>query len=39
MGVDIPDIQQNIHWWLPSTLEAYVQENCKYGLDGRHKLI
>ena len=34
MGVDCPDIRTVIHWGLPSTLEEYVEETGKSGLDG-----
>lgn len=35
MGVDVADIQQIIHWGMPSTLEEYVQEAGRSGRDGR----
>ena len=38
MGVDISDIQQIIHWGLPSTLKEYVQETGRCGRDGRYSV-
>ena len=34
LGIDIPDVQQVIHWGLTSTVEEYVQESGRASRDG-----
>ena len=38
MGVDIPDVDQIIHWGAPRGLEQYAQESGRAGRDGRSAL-
>ena len=38
MGVDIPDVEQVVHWGAPRGLEQFVQESGRDGRDGRQSL-
>jgi superfamily II DNA helicase RecQ len=38
MGVDIPDVEQVIHWGAPRGSEQFVQESGRAGRDGRQSL-
>ena len=35
IGVDIPDVEQFVHWGAPRGLEQFVQESGRDGRDGR----
>ena len=34
MGIDVPNINNVLHWGPPSDLECYVQESGRGGRDG-----
>ena len=38
MGVDIPDVEQVVHWGAPRGLEQFVQKSRRAGRGGRQSL-